>query len=87
MADKAETSVANEAEANEIVMAAEANKANEYDNTDKADEVNEATVLDEAVDAGFIPFSLAKCYTIFPEVKEYFQANNSQLGLGFNVQI
>jgi len=76
--------------ANEIVEAAEANeadKANEYDNADKANEVNEATALDEAIDARFISFSLTKCSAIFAEVKEYFEANNNQLGLGFNVQI
>ena len=44
-------------------------------------------MLDKAVDAGFISFSLTKCYAIFVEVKECFEANNSQLGLGFNVQI
>ena len=75
------------ADADEIVEAAEADEANEYNNADKADEVNEATALDKAVDAGFISFSLTKCYAIFLEVKEYFEANNSQLGLGFNVQI
>ena len=62
----------------------EADKANEYD---KADKVNEATALDEAVDAGIISFSLTKCSAIFAEVKEYFEANNNQLELGFNVQI
>jgi hypothetical protein len=43
-------------------------------------------VLDKAVDAGIISFSLTKCSAI-AEVKEYFEANNNQLGLGFNVQI
>ena len=64
-----------------------ANKANEYDSANKTDEVGEATALDKAVDAGFIFFSLTKCYAIFAEVKEYFEANNNQIGLGFNVQI
>ena len=83
-------------EVNEIVEAAEADeadkvneydKANEYDIANEADEVNEASALDEAVDAGFISFSLTKFSAIFGEVKEYFVANKSQLGLGLNVQI
>jgi hypothetical protein len=42
-------------------------------------------VLDKAVDAGFISFSLTKCSAVFAGVKENFEANNNQLGLGFNV--
>jgi hypothetical protein len=63
----------------EVYEADEANEANEADEVDDVDEYHhEATALDEAVDVGFISFSLTK---------EYFEANNNQLGLGFNVQI
>ena len=73
----------NNAEADEAI---EANVDETYE-ADKANGVNEATVLDEAVDAGIIYFSLTKCSAIFAEVKEYFEANNNQLGLVFDVQI
>ena len=63
----------------EVDEADEANEANEANEVDDVDEYHhEATALDEAVDVGFISFSLTK---------EYFEANNNQLGLGFNVQI
>jgi hypothetical protein len=64
---------------NEVDEADEANEANEADEVDDVDEYHhEATALDEAVDVGFISFSLTK---------ECFEANNNQLGLGFNVLI
>ncbi len=71
-------------EANEVDKADE---ANEVDEADEANKVNEVTALDEAIDAGIISFSLTKCSAIFAEVKEYFDANNNQLGVGFDVQI
>jgi hypothetical protein len=41
--------------------------------------------IDKDDNARFVSFSLTKCFAIFAEVKEYFEANNNQLGLGFNL--
>jgi hypothetical protein len=76
-----EAIAANNAKLDELDKAGEVNEIVEAAEADEANEVNEATALDEAIDAGFISFSLTKCSAIFAEVKEYFVANKINLDL------
>ena len=62
---------------------AEASAADEA-NARVADDAKVADI-DKDDNARFISFSFTKCFAIFVEVKEYFEANNNQLGLGFNL--
>ncbi len=53
---------------------------------DKAKETTATKQVNEAEYIRYISFSLTNFFTIFAEVKEYFDAKNNQLGLEVNVQ-